>query len=459
MTNEEYKSMSDEELKAYEDKKYFKMLESTYEMYENNKAEVIKKHSTTLNSDGSRRYPEEETKKALRMFEGMQQDILDEYARRGGNIEELKERVANKKKGIKRPDIKEIMNMKPSNIDNKKMEDLGEALEDLHRSLNKTNTNNKQVENSVSNTKKEDTFFKTVKEHIPTNTVFDHVPLPSNGEGYKCKVDKLPVSFLTAFDENMIVSPNLYRDGTFLDYIISNKLMSDKIKPDDLLVGDRDAIILFLRTSSYGPLFPVTATDGETGKQFETVVDLTQLKYKEFNLKGDENGYFDFELPISKDKIKFRFLTIGDLRRIDKFEEQERLGLKKVKIGKVVSDLTDILEFDNIEPIDKKKVSECINTLDKVNNSINANSAYFSHTITNKLILSIMAVNDITDRNYIEDYVYKMNVRDSSALRKYISENEPGIDFNITVERPESLGGGSIRMFLTLDQFIFLNII
>ena len=62
-------------------------------------------------------------------------------------------------------------------------------------------------------------------------------------------------------------------------------------------------------------------------------------------------------------------------------------------------------------------------------------------------------------RKYIEDYVYKMNVRDSSALRKYISENEPGIDFNITVERPESLGGGSIRMFLTLDQFIFLNII
>ena len=51
-----------------------------------------------------------------------------------------------------------------------------------------------------------------------------------------------------------------------------------------------------------------------------------------------------------------------------------------------------------------------------------------------------------------------MNVRDSSALRRYITDNEPGIDFNVTVEKPASLGGGSLTMFLTLDQFIFLNI-
>ena len=50
-----------------------------------------------------------------------------------------------------------------------------------------------------------------------------------------------------------------------------------------------------------------------------------------------------------------------------------------------------------------------------------------------------------------------MNVRDSSALRKYISDNEPGVDFNIEIERPESLGGGSVRMFLSIDQFIFLT--
>jgi hypothetical protein len=51
-----------------------------------------------------------------------------------------------------------------------------------------------------------------------------------------------------------------------------------------------------------------------------------------------------------------------------------------------------------------------------------------------------------------------MNVRDSTALRKYINENEPGVDYSITVERPESLGGGSFKTFLQLDQFLFLNI-
>ena len=51
-----------------------------------------------------------------------------------------------------------------------------------------------------------------------------------------------------------------------------------------------------------------------------------------------------------------------------------------------------------------------------------------------------------------------MNVQDAAAYRRYILANEPGVDFNIEVERPESLGGGSIKSFLRLDQFIFINV-
>jgi hypothetical protein len=69
-----------------------------------------------------------------------------------------------------------------------------------------------------------------------------------------------------------------------------------------------------------------------------------------------------------------------------------------------------------------------------------------------------MAVDGITDKQYIYDFIKKMNVRDSSALRKYIQENEPGVDYNIEIERPKSLGGGSMKTFLQLDQFLFLNI-
>ena len=69
-----------------------------------------------------------------------------------------------------------------------------------------------------------------------------------------------------------------------------------------------------------------------------------------------------------------------------------------------------------------------------------------------------MSVDDVTDKKYIYDFVKGMNVRDSASLRRYITKNEPGIDYNITVDKPESLGGGSMEVFLQFDEFIFLDI-
>jgi len=78
--------------------------------------------------------------------------------------------------------------------------------------------------------------------------------------------------------------------------------------------------------------------------------------------------------------------------------------------------------------------------------------------VTNRLELQVMAVDGNTDRKYVREFVRNMSVRDSSALRKYIAANEPGIDYNIEIEKPESLGGGSMRVFLQLDQYLFLNV-
>ena len=57
----------------------------------------------------------------------------------------------------------------------------------------------------------------------------------------------------------------------------------------------------------------------------------------------------------------------------------------------------------------------------------------------------------ITDKKYIYDFIRKMPVRDSAALRKYMNQNEPGVDYNITIERPESLGGGTVTTFFLFD--------
>ena len=55
------------------------------------------------------------------------------------------------------------------------------------------------------------------------------------------------------------------------------------------------------------------------------------------------------------------------------------------------------------------------------------------------------------------DFVEKMNMRDLTAFIKYVKENKPGIDYHIDIEKPESLGGGSMSVFLQLDQYVFLN--
>ena len=71
--------------------------------------------------------------------------------------------------------------------------------------------------------------------------------------------------------------------------------------------------------------------------------------------------------------------------------------------------------------------------------------------------MQIMSINGNTDRKYIHDYVSTMLIRDSTAIRRYILRNTPGVDYNFEIEKPESLGGGSMNVFLQFDQFIFLT--
>jgi hypothetical protein len=71
---------------------------------------------------------------------------------------------------------------------------------------------------------------------------------------------------------------------------------------------------------------------------------------------------------------------------------------------------------------------------------------------------NIVSINGNSDRKFIHEAVKEMPAQDALALRKYILENEPGIDFEITVERPESLGGGSFKTFLEWADTVFLNI-
>lgn len=305
----------------------------------------------------------------------------------------------------------------------------------------------------------------TIKQSCEFNNVdmeapYDIVELPSKGQCYKEKFSRVPVGYLTAYDENFITSPNLYKDGLIIDYLLKHKVMNKDIDIEELISGDVDAITLFLRVTSYGPEYPIIAKDPDTGQEVETVIDLSQLKIKEFNLVSDENGWFDFELPVTKDVVKFRFLTRKDKRVLEKLGEMEDYGVKASKIRLMMKDLIKFVKSDSLLSGKEKQVYvDNIAKLEEWCVKLNSKEKMpFNKTITNRLELSIMSINGETDRKYIANYVRNMSARDALMLRRYIMENEPGVDFEIEVPKPESLGGGSFKTFLEWEDTIFLNI-
>ena len=422
--------------------KALKQLKSSYDMYEKTKKDTEARMKTILNSDGTKRYSAEDIKKEIDTISVAEQDVIDQYLQLGGKEEDLKKKSAPRKK------------IKEESVAEKVLEMIGEnrdKMDAIYKSISETST---QI------------VERLPQDYIPTKgdynseMAFDVIPLPSKGEGYRDKISKASVAYLNAYDENMIVSPNLYRDNLILDYLLEEKLLSKEIDPMDLLEGDRDAIILFLRASGYGNEYPITATDNVTGKEFDTIIDLSKLKYKEFNLKGDSNGWFSYVLPVSGKEIKFRFPTHRDTVLLKRMQDAEDANTKKETIKNYVEMLDTFIESDTeVTKDDKIKIRQSIRNIENWGDRMDDETAVkYNHNLTNRLNLLIMAVDGITDKTYINNFIKKMNVRDSSSLRKYILANEPGVDYTITVERPESLGGGSFDTFLQLDQFLFLNI-
>lgn len=236
------------------------------------------------------------------------------------------------------------------------------------------------------------------------NTAFDVITLPSEGKIYKNKKSSVKVAYMTTGDENILTSPNLLQNGQFLEILINRKLLDTNIRYRDLHVGDRNAIMLWLRATAYGEMYPAIIYD-ENDEPFETEIDLTTLKTKKLGAEPDEEGYFDFFLPISKVNIKFKLLSVGD-----------------------VEDIEIMLEKDK-----------------KNENPINNTNSY-------RLEKQIVEVNGSRDENLIKSFVENMRIGDSKKLKQYVEKIESGVDLNIKVTTP---GGGSIETFLPLNFRFF----
>lgn len=235
------------------------------------------------------------------------------------------------------------------------------------------------------------------------NGVFDLLPLPSEGKIYPSKKKNVRVGYMTTTDEDVLTSPNLLESGQFLEILINRKLL-DPIRYRDLHTGDRNAIMIWLRATTYGYIYPITLLD-EKGEPFETEFDLSTLKTIPLGAEPDAEGYFDFHLKLANVPIKFKLLTVGD---VDDIEAQ--------------------LLID--------KASDAL---------INKQNTY-------SLLKQIVEVNGNRDRAYVESFVTNLRIKDAQDLREYINEIESGIDLNIEVVTPSN---GVVKTFLPLNFKFF----
>ena len=213
-------------------------------------------------------------------------------------------------------------------------------------------------------------------------TSYEVVKLPSQGMFYKNKLAEVNVEYMTSRDEDLLTTPSLIENGTVLDILIKRKIKGANINPDDLLTGDRNAIILFLRSSSYGPEYTVSVPDPRTNVAFKTEVDLMKLRYKKITELPAEDGTFSIDLPMRKKTVKFRLLTSGEETMLLQQAEAHREAF-----GQEYSEL---------------------NTL--------------------KLKSHIVSIGGNTDRSYIGKFVDAMPAKDALTIRRKIIDVSPDVD-------------------------------
>jgi len=141
---------------------------------------------------------------------------------------------------------------------------------------------------------------------------------------------------MTTADENILTSPNLLESGEFLEILINRKILEPELRYKDLHVGDRNAIMLWLRATAYGEMYPVTLFD-ENNNPFETEINLNDLKTKKLGAEPDEEGLFFYQFPLCKASVKFKLLTCGDVDIIEKMVENDKLTGNPVNNANTVS--------------------------------------------------------------------------------------------------------------------------
>jgi hypothetical protein len=242
---------------------------------------------------------------------------------------------------------------------------------------------------------------------LPTETI----ELPSQGKVYDItnplSSGTIEMKYMTAREEDILTNVNLLRQGLAIEKMLQS-LIKSPIQYEDLILGDRNSLLIAARILAYGSAYSFEYADSENDNNKETVnIDLQSLSNKvvDYSLFNNKNE-FSFELPASKNLITFKLLTVGDERKI----EQEIKGFKKAT---------------NLQ----------------------------AGELTTRLKHQITSVNGDYEQKTIRDFVDNyLLAKDSNPLRAYIASISP--DINLTVNFTLS-SGREIEQSLPLTAEFF----
>lgn len=197
------------------------------------------------------------------------------------------------------------------------------------------------------------------KTKFPTETV----TLPSKGLLYPkdnpLSKGEIEMKYMTAKEEDILTNNNYIRQGTVIDKLLQALIVS-KINYDDLLIGDKNGILIAARILGYGKDYTFKYVD-ERGREREGTIDLSELKEKELDEELFESGIneFKFTTPKSNNELTFKILTHGDEKKI----EAEIKGLTKINPN-VSADVTTRLKYIITSVNGKREIGEIRNFVD-----------------------------------------------------------------------------------------------
>ena len=169
---------------------------------------------------------------------------------------------------------------------------------------------------------------------VPTEVV----DLPSKGEYYGINhplrgVSTIEIKHMTAKEEDILTSATLLKKGIALDKMLQSIIINKAVKVDDLLIGDKNALLIASRVFGYGADYGVDVECKNCGSVFPTVFDLNELSFKESIEVGavekTENNTFTITLPQSNFVVEFKLLTSRDEANISASKKGGSLNLLK----------------------------------------------------------------------------------------------------------------------------------